>query len=58
MRLLIDVVRNGRTENEENWPSELGKYKRVRDSLHEKNSIALYKGRIIISRSICFAVKP
>lgn len=46
VKLLIESIRNGTTEGK--WPEQLSEYKRVRESIYEKDGLVLHKKRIIV----------
>ena len=52
MKLLVDSIRKGGTEDEKQWQDELNEYKRAKDELCEKDGVVLYKGRIIIPKAM------
>ena len=48
MKNLTEVIRSGAQE----WPSELSQYNRVRENLSKKDGTVMFKGRIVVPKSL------
>ena len=48
MKQLVELVRNGTTDDKNLWPERLSNFHRVRNSLSEKDGVLFYKSRVVV----------